>query len=147
VTEANGTAEREAAVDLIDAFRDLTGWDPATVGPDEGYDSGDLLLDLERPGVEPHGAPAKPPRAEAAARPKERDQVAARHRMAARATGAGYRLSQGCRKNLEGGVGWLKGVTGLARSRVVGRRKIQQLWELGATAYNLVRMRRLLAAA
>jgi hypothetical protein len=147
VTEANGTAEREAAVDLIDAFRGSAGWDPATVGLDKGYDAGELFLALETRGVEPHGALTKPPKAEAAARPKERDKVAARHRMAARATGDGYRLSQRCRKKLEEGFGWLKGVAGLARSRVVGRWKIRQLWEVGAAAYNLVRMRRLLATA
>jgi hypothetical protein len=73
--------------------------------------------------------------------------VAARHRMAARAAGIGYRLSQKCRKKLEEGFGWLKGVAGLARSRVVGRWKIQQLWEVGAAAYNLVRMRSRLATA
>lgn len=147
VTEANGTAERAAAVDLVDAFRALTGRDPTTVGLDKGYDSGELFLDLETRGVEPHGALTKPPKSEAAALPKERDKVAARHRMAARARGVGYRLSQKCRKKLEEGFGWLKEVAGLARSRVVGRWKIQQLWEVGAAAYNLVRMRRLLATA
>jgi hypothetical protein len=147
VTEANGTAEREAAVDLIDAFRELSGWDPATVGLDKGYDSGDLFLDLEQRGVEPHGALTRPPKAEAAARRTEQDKVAARHRMAARASGDGYRLSQRCRKKLEEGFGWLKGIAGLARSRVVGRWKIRQLWELGAAAYNLVRMRAILATA
>jgi transposase len=147
VTEANGTAEREAAVDLIDGFRDLAGWDPATVGLDKGYDSGDLFLELEHRGVEPHGALTRPPKSKTVARAKEREKVAARHRMAARQGGDGYRLSQRCRKKLEEGFGWLKGIAGLARSRVVGRWKIQQLWEVGAAAYNLVRMRSLLAAA
>lgn len=147
VTEASGTAEREAAVDLIDGFRDLAGWDPATVGLDKGYDSGDLFLELETRGIEPHGALTRPPKPEAAAKDAEREKVAARHRMAGRATGGGYRLSQKCRKKLEEGFGWLKGIAGLARSRVVGRWKIRQLWELGAAAYNLVRLRSLLAAA
>jgi transposase len=147
VTEANGTAERAAAVDLVDRFRELTGWDPATVGLDKGYDSGDLFLALETRGVEPHGALTKPPKPLATAKAKEAEPVAARHRAAARAAGPGYRLSQKCRKKLEEGFGWLKEVAGLARSRVVGRWKIRQLWEVGAAAYNLVRMRTLLAAA
>ena len=146
VTEANGTAERQAAVGLIDAFRDLAGWDPATVGLDKGYDSGDLFLALETRGVEPHAALAKPPKPVAAARPKERDKVAARNRMAARQFGEAYRLSQRCRKKLEEGFGWLKGIAGLARSRVAGRWKLRQLLEVGAAAYNLVRMRSLAAA-
>jgi transposase len=147
VTEASGTAEREAAVGLIDGFRALAGRDPATVGLDKGYDSGDLFLELETRGVEPHGALTKPPKPEAAARDAERDKVAARHRALGRQSGEGYRLSQKCRKKLEEGFGWLKSVAGLARSRVVGRWKLRQLWELGAAAYNLVRMRSLLAAA
>jgi hypothetical protein len=147
VTEANGTAERTAAVDLIDGFRELAGWDPVTVGLDKGYDSGDLFLAMETRGVEPHGALTKPPKPMAAARVKEQEQVAARHRIAARSLGDGYRLSQRCRKKLEEGFGWLKGIAGLARSRVVGRWKIRQLWEVGAAAYNLLRMRTLLAAA
>ena len=147
VTEANGTAERGAAVDLIDSFRGVAGWDPATVGLDKGYDAGELFLALEGRGIEPHGALTKPPQAVDAAPAKERDKVAARHRVLGRQGGAGYRLSQRCRKKLEEGFGWLKGVAGLARSRVVGRWKIQQLWEVGAAAYNLVRMRRQLATA
>jgi hypothetical protein len=147
VTAANGTAEREAAVDLVDAFRDLSGWDPATVGLDKGYDSGDLFLEVEKRGIEPHGALTKPPKPKAAAKDAERDKVAARHRMADRASGDGYRLSQKCRKKLEEWFGWLKEIAGLARSRVVGRWKIRQLWEVGAAAYNLVRMRSLLATA
>jgi transposase len=147
VTEANGTAERAAAVGLVDAFRDLAGWDPTTLGLDKGYDSGELFLALETRGVEPHGAIITPPKPEAQAKAAEREKVAARHRTAARASGDGYRLSQKCRKKLEEGFGWLKGIAGLARSRVVGRWKIQQSWEVGAAAYNLVRMRRLLATA
>jgi transposase len=147
VTEANGTAEREAAVDLVDAFRVLSGWDPTTLGLDKGYDSGELFLSLETRGVEPHGAIIGSPKPEAQAKDTEREKVAARHRMAARTSGVGYRLSQKCRKKLEEGFGWLKQVAGLGRSRVAGRWKIQQLWDVGAAAYNLVRMRRLLATA
>jgi transposase len=146
VTEANGTAEREAAVGLIDAFRELTGRDPTTVGLDAGYDSGELFLELETRGIEPHGALTKSPKPEAQAKDAEREKVAARHRALGRQSGEGYRLSQKCRKKLEEGFGWLKRVAGLARSRVVGRWKLRQLWELGAAAYNLVRMRSLLAA-
>ena len=37
----------------------------------------------------------------------------------------------------------MKAVADLGRSRVVGRWKLQQLLEIGAAAYNLVRMRKL----
>lgn len=143
VTEANGTAERKAALDLIDAFRDLSGRDPTTVGMDKGYDAGDFLLALEGRGIEPHAALVKPPRPVADVKPSDRDKAAARHRLMARQGGDGYRLSQKCRKKVEEVFGWLKEVARLGRSRVVGRWKLQQLWEVGAAAYNLVRLRRL----
>ena len=63
--------------------------------------------------------------------------------MRARQGGDGYRLSQKCRKKIEEGFGWLKSVAGLGRSRVVGRWKLRQLLEVGAAAYNLVRLRAL----
>jgi transposase len=146
VTEANGAAEREAAVELIDGFRELAGWDPATVGMDKGYDAGELLLALEGRGIEPHAAQVKPPVPIDRVPAADRDKSAARHRLAARLTGAGYRLSQKCRKKVEEGFGWLKTIAGLGRSRVVGRWKIQQLWEVGAATYNLARLRKLVPA-
>ena len=69
--------------------------------------------------------------------------VEARQRMRARAGSEGYRLSQKCRKKVEEVFGWVKGVAGAGRSRLVGRWKLQQTLELAAAAYNLVRLRRL----
>src|SRR5207253_917362 len=43
--------------------------------------------------------------------------------------------------------GWLKTVAGLGRSRVAGRWKLRPLLQLGAAAFNLVRMRKLAPAA
>ena len=79
-------------------------------------------------------------------RPVEREKVAARQRMKERQSGEGYRLSQKCRKKVEECFGWLKTIAGLGRSRVVGLWKFQQLLEIGAAAYNLLRMRKLKAA-
>ncbi len=55
----------------------------------------------------------------------------------------GYRLSQKCRKKVEECFGWLKTIGGLVRSRTVGRWKLQQLLEIGAAAFYLVRLRTL----
>ena len=66
--------------------------------------------------------------------------------MKGRLASDGYRLSQKCRKKVEECFGWIKTVGGLARSRHVGRWKIRQQMELAAAAYNLVRLRKLLAA-
>jgi hypothetical protein len=55
----------------------------------------------------------------------------------------GYRLSQKCRKKVEECFGWLKTIAGLDRCRSVGRWKLKQMLEVGAAAFNLVRLRTL----
>jgi transposase len=146
VTEATGTAERDAAVAMLDRLKERHGVAPKTLGTDKGFDAGAFYLELEARGVEPHGAMAKPPRDPARVRRDQKAGVEARVRMRERLATAGYRLSQRCRKKVEECFGWIKGVGGLARSRHVGRWKIRQQMELAAAAYNLIRMRKLLAA-
>jgi transposase len=144
VTEANGTAERDAAVDLIDTAKTRHGVKPKTLGMDKGYDSGEFFRDVESRGIEPHGPLVKDPRdPETVRNVEERLGVEARQRMKARQSGEGYRLSQKCRKKVEECFGWLKTIAGLARSRTVGRWKLQQMLEIGAAAFNLVRLRKL----
>ncbi len=142
-TEANGTAEREAALGLLDGLAARHGVRPTTLGADMGYDDGQFFRDVESRQVEPHVPLIRPPRDPATAPRKDRAKVEARQRMKARMPGEGYRLSQKCRKKIEEGFGWLKSIAGLSRSRVVGRWKLRQLLELGAAAYNLVRLRAL----
>ena len=143
-TEASGTAEREAALDLLDDAKTRHGVQPKTVGMDKGYDSGEFFRDVESRGIEPHGPLVKDPRDLATVRnAEERLGVEARQRMKGRQSGEGYRLSQKCRKKVEECFGWLKTIAGLARSRTVGRWKLQQMLEIGAAAFNLVRLRKL----
>ena len=66
----------------------------------------------------------------------------ARHRQRYR----GYQVSQRRRKIVEEFFGWAKTIAGLRRSKHVGRWKIKQHVERTDAAYNLVRMRRLMAA-
>jgi transposase len=144
VTEATGTAERAAALAMLDQLCAELGLRPATVGVDKGYDDGQFLLDLEGRRIEPHVPLVKEPQDPAEVRHLDRRPgVEARQRMKARQESEGYRLSQRCRKKIEEGFGWLKSVAGLGRSRVVGRWKLVQLLEVGAAAYNLVRLRSL----
>ncbi len=111
-----------------------------TLAADMGYDSGDVLVALEREGVRPHVA--------------VRDGVIraqdeggdARRRARARRSNRGYQVSQRRRKIVEEFFGWAKTIAGLRRSKHVGQWKIKQQVELTAAAYSLVRMRRLLAA-
>ena len=143
-TEASGTAERAAALDLLDEAKARHGVQPKTVGMDKGYDSGEFCRDVESRGIEPHGPLVKDPRDPATVRnAEERLGVEARQRMKGRQSGEGYRLSQKCRKKVEECFEWLKTIAGLARSRTVGRWKLQQMLEIGAAAFNLVRLRKL----
>jgi transposase len=147
-SEANGTAERTAALDLIDEAQERHKVKPKTVGTDKGYDSGEFYQELENRKIEPHGAmTSTPPCDPDKARPANRAKVEARHRMRERLPSDGYRLSQKCRKKVEECFGWLKTIAGLGRNRVIGRWKLQQLLEIGAAAYNLLRLRKLQPAA
>lgn len=144
VTEANGTAERDATFALLDELEAVQGVRPKTLGGDKGYDDGQFFQDMEARQVELHVPLKEAPRDPAGERHLDRRRgIEARQRMQARAQTDGYRLSQKCRKKIEELFGWLKGVAGLGRSRVVGRWKLQQLLEVGAAAYNLVRLRKL----
>lgn len=146
-TEASGTAERTAASEMVDELGSKHRRKPKTRGADKGYDSGEFYSELEKRSVEPHVPPVKAPRdPEGVAYRKQRAGVEARQRMKARAGGDGYRLSQKCRKKIEEVFGWLKGVAGAGRGRPVGRWKLQQTLELGAAAYNPVRLRKLAPA-
>jgi transposase len=145
-TEASGTAERAAALELLDELTATHAVRPATLGADKGYDDGQFFRDVESRQVEPHVPLVHEPRDPATAPAKDRAKVEARQRMKARMLGEGYRLSQKCRKKIEEGFGWLKAIAGLSRSRVVGRWKLRQLLEIGAAAYNLVRLRKLTPA-
>ena len=146
-TEASGTAERTATLEMVDDLKSKHGKKPETLGADKGYDSGEFFLELEKRSIEPHVPLVRAPRdPEGVACRKQKAGVEARLRMTARAGGEGYRLSQKCRKKIEEVFGWLKGVAGMGRSRLVGRWKLQQTLELAAAAYNLVRLRKLAPA-
>jgi hypothetical protein len=141
VTEANGTAERSAALAMLGEVKATHARRPATLGADKGFDCGEFFRDLEARGIEPHVPLVKEPcDPEAVVHRQRKPGVAARHRMKARQSSDGYRLSQKCRKKIEEVFGWLKDIAGLGRSRVVGRWKLQQLWDVGAAAFNLVRL-------
>ena len=147
VTEANGTAERSAALGMLDELKATHEVQPKTLGADKGFDCGEFFQALEERQIEPHVPLVKEPcDPEKVIHEKRKPGVAARHRMKERMASEGYRLSQKCRKKIEEGYGWLKEIAGLGRSRVVGRWKLKQLLEIGAAAYNLVRLMRLAPA-
>ena len=141
VTEANGTAERVAALSMLKAYKQKYGRSPATLGADAGFDSGGFLIELEAENIVPHIAMRKPAPADPAKSPKaNRAKIEARLRMQARLTNEGYRISQKVRKKVEECFGWAKTIAGLTRSRWVGRWKLKQYMELSASMDNLLRV-------
>jgi transposase len=146
-TAANGTAEREATLAMLDDVKATHDRKPKTLGADKGYDDGEFFQKLEKREIEPHIPLVKEPANPKTVSDKTRlAGIQARCRMKERMKTEAYRLSQRCRKRIEECFGWLKSIAGMGRSRVVGRWKLQQLLELSAAAFNLVRLRRLAPA-
>jgi hypothetical protein len=146
-TEANGTAERTATLEMLDDLKQIHDRVPTTLGADKGYDDGEFFITLEDRKIEPHIPLVKDPCDPTTETHRDRlPGIRARHRMKKRMQKEGYQLSQRCRKKVEECFGWLKTVARLDRCRTAGRWKLQQLLELGAAAFNLVRMRKLAPA-
>jgi IS5 family transposase len=129
VTVANPKAERETALELLRAAR---GRGRKTVGGDKGYDERDFVAGARALGVTPHVSPHT-------RRPSHVDGRTTRH--------DGFVVSQRKRKRIEEIFGWLKSVALLRKVRHRGRARVGWMFTMGAAAYNLVRMRTLLAAA
>jgi transposase len=143
-TEANGTAEREAALKMLDDLKRAHGRVPRTLGGDKGYDDGAFFQELEHRQIEPHiPLVAEPADPKTVAHQARLPGIRARRRMKRRMRTTAYRVSQRCRKKVEECFGWMKLVAGMGRSRTVGRWKLRQMLEMSAAAFNLVRMRRL----
>ena len=60
---------------------------------------------------------------------------------------AGYAVSQRLRKRIEEGFGWIKTTGGLAKTRHRGLDRVGWMFSPTATAYNLVRLPKLMAEA
>lgn len=141
VTEASGTAEREAAKQMLRNVRRRHALRPKTLGADKGYDDGKFLLELEKKyQVKPHVAIRE---GEIKATGEE---ARARERARRRARTQSYQASQRCRRRIEQTFSWIKKVAGMAKARVAGRWKIQLQAYASGACYNLMRLARLAAA-
>jgi|TARA_Y100000310_G_scaffold52453_1_gene48209 transposase len=129
VSSATGTAERDAVPVLVDQARER-GFHPRTVGADKNYDTRDCVEALRRRRVTPHVAQNVTRRASA---------------IDGRTTWRpGYAQSQRVRKRVEEIFGWMKTVGGFRRTRYRGMDRTGLAGYLVATAYNLVRLAKLL---
>ena len=131
VTQATGTAERDAAIQLLDRRR--LPRKRVTLAGDKGYDTRAFIEALREREITPHVAQNTSNRRSAI------DGRTTRH--------AGYALSQRVRKRIEECFGWIKTTGGGRKLRYIGRAK-NQLWAtFTAVAFNLVRMANLEAQA
>jgi transposase len=129
-TQATGTAEREAALTMIDRHAPGT-IDQLTLGADKAYDARVFVADLRQMCVTPHVAQK--------ARSSAIDGRTTRH--------AGYAVSQRKRKLVEEAFGWAKTIAGCAKMKVHGLARVRFHFTFAMVAYNLIRMPRLLAEA
>jgi IS5 family transposase len=129
-TQATGTAEREAALAMINAHAPGTA-NQLTVGADKAYDAREFVDDLRQMCVTPHVAQK--------ARSSAIDGRTTRH--------AGYAVSQSKRKLVEEAFGWGKTIAGLAKVKLRGLARVRYHFTFAMAAYNLIRMPRLLAEA
>lgn len=58
----------------------------------------------------------------------------------------GYAISQCCRKRIEEIFGWIKSAAGFAKVKLRGRARVDAVFTLALSAYNLIRLPRLLEA-
>lgn len=128
LTLATGTAEREAALEMIAR---LPGTAQKTVAADKGYDTKRFVESARAHGVTPHVA--------------RKNQHSALDGRTTRHTG--YAQSQRRRKLVEERFGWLKDIGGLRKLRHRGLATVGWVFKFAAAACNVVLMRRLLAAA
>lgn len=128
LTEANGTAERSTALDMIED----NARPGSTVGGDKNYDTADFVAGCRKRGCTPHVSQNNANRRSAI------DARTTRH--------PGYRISTIKRKRIEEPFGWMKTVGGLRKSRHRGRGLVEWFFVLTAAAYNLIRIPKLLAA-
>jgi transposase len=130
VTQATGTAEREAALAMAEA---IPGQHRVTLGADKNYDTHDFVRDVRELQVTPHVAQHTSGRSSAI------DGRTTRH--------PGYAVSQRKRKCVEEIFGWLKTVGLLFKVRHRGLARVGWIFTFAAAVYNLVRMRTLAAVA
>ena len=129
VFQANGTAERDAALVMLEQ---IPGERRVTVGGDKGFDTRDFVTECRNMNVTPHVAQNTKRNGGSAI-----DGRTTRH--------GGYEVSQKKRKRIEECFGWLKTIALMRKVRHRGLEKVGWVFTFAEAAYNLVRMKNLLA--
>jgi transposase len=128
LTEATGRAERDAAMLMAEAIP--TG-KRVTLGGDKNYDTREFVRELRGMNITPHVAQNTTNRRSAV------DERTTRH--------TGYEVSQRKRKRVEQSFGWMKMIGMLKKVKLRGIDKVGWLFTFTGAAYNLCRLRNLMA--
>jgi transposase len=128
VTEADGYAERDAALTMLDRH---PSQERRTVAADKAYDTKDFVADCRERRVTPQVAMNT-----SGTRGSAIDGRTTRH--------AGYIVSQRIRKRIEECFGWCKDGRPLRKMKVYGRRNVEFLTTLTVGIYTLMRVTKLL---
>jgi len=128
LTQATGTAERDAAEEMVRAAK-RRHRGRLTVGGDKGFDTQGFVAALREMGVTPHVAQNESHRRSAI------DGRTTRHK--------GYQLSQWKRKLIEQVFGWMKTVAALRKTRHRGAPRVGWMFIFCLAAFDLLRIRNL----
>lgn len=136
LTQATGHAEREAALAMLTQHR--KGQRRISLAGDKGYDATEFVRELQARKVTPHIAIQGYATKTGKRRKTAIDGRTTRH--------PGYAISQIVRKRIEEIFGWAKSSAGMAKTKFRGTKRVAASFILVLTAYNLIRLPKLLAA-
>jgi transposase len=131
LTPAEGSAERDSALAMISQ---VPGSHRVTLGADKAYDTSGFVEAVRSWRATPHVTQNTARRGGSAI-----DGRTTRH--------TGYAVSQQVRKRIEEAFGWAKQIGPTRKTKLRGLERVGFQYALTMAAYNLVRMRTLLAAA
>ncbi|MGH6819447.1 MAG: transposase, partial [Methylocella sp.] len=137
VTQANGTAEREASESMLEAKAQEAGH-RITAGADKAYDTADHVAALRAANVTPHVAQNDCVTKTGKRRKSAIDDRTTRHQ--------GYAMSQARRKMIECIFGWGKQHGTMRKTKHRGVSRVAAGFLLNLIAYNLIRIPKLIAA-
>jgi len=131
VTEADGRAERDAALLMLHAQWTRAPWRRRTLAADKAYDVREFVDVTRELGTTPHVAQNVTRRGGSAI-----DARTTRH--------AGYAMSQHARPRIEPAFGWLKTIAWIRKVKLRGLENVDWLFVFASAAFNLIRLPKLL---
>lgn len=132
-TQADGRAERDAAMLMLHARSKVAPWRRRTCGADKNYDTAEMVDVARELGVTPHVAQNLKRSGGSAI-----DARTTRHE--------GYAKSLHARPRIEPAFGWLKTIAWIRKVKLRGLANVGWLFRFASAAFNLRRLVTLMAA-